>query len=220
MHRPRLGTVVALLALFIALGGTAVAANHYLITSTSQIKPSVLKTLKGAQGAPGASGKTGPSGPPGSSGSPGTGGSAGATGPAGPAGPAGPTGPAGVKGQAGSGGTLSPLTEVEGPEAEGEEDEGLYVAVSEAKCGAGESAVSGGSLEAFGEVVGSRKIADTWTVVALSEGPNFVRAYADCAREGEGVSAAVTSPAVIAAKVAHMKAQLAAELKKERAKRR
>ncbi len=220
MHRPRLGTVVALVALFVALGGTAVAANHYLITSTSQIKPSVLKTLKGAQGAPGASGKAGPSGAPGASGSPGPGGPGGSTGPGGATGPAGPTGPAGVKGLTGSGGTLSALTEVEGPKVEGEEEEEIFVAVSEAKCGAGESAVSGGSLEAFGEVVGSRKLGDTWTVVALSEGPNVVQAYADCAREGEGVSAALTSPAVIAAKIAQVKSQLVAEFKKGRTRRR
>ena len=37
--------VVALLALGIALGGTAVAASRYVITSTSQIKPSVLSSL-------------------------------------------------------------------------------------------------------------------------------------------------------------------------------
>jgi len=82
MHRPRLGTVVALVALFVALGGTAVAANHYLISSTSQIKPSVLKALKGAAGAPGAKGATGPAGSPGPAGSSGSGGPAGPTGPA------------------------------------------------------------------------------------------------------------------------------------------
>ena len=93
MHRPRLGTVVALVALFVALGGTAVAANHYLITSTSQIKPSVLKTLKRGSGVPGASGnaelpdpldlrvRRGPAGLPGPPGPPGLPGRPGRPGP-------------------------------------------------------------------------------------------------------------------------------------------
>lgn len=41
--------VIALLALFVSLAGTGIAATHYLITSTKQIKPSVLKQLKGAR---------------------------------------------------------------------------------------------------------------------------------------------------------------------------
>ena len=55
---PRLSpaSALALAALFFALGGgAAVAANHYLITSTKQIKPSVLKQLKGARGPAGPS---------------------------------------------------------------------------------------------------------------------------------------------------------------------
>jgi hypothetical protein len=72
LHKPSPTGVIALLALFLALGGTAIAAHHYLITSTSQIKPSVLKKLKG---------NTGPAGP------------AGAIGPAGASGPQGPAGP-------------------------------------------------------------------------------------------------------------------------------
>jgi hypothetical protein len=81
----RTATIVAWLALFIALaGGTAYAAHklHYLITSTTQIKPGVLAKLKGS----GPTGRTGP---------------AGATGPSGATGPNGATGPSGATGPAG-----------------------------------------------------------------------------------------------------------------------
>lgn len=74
--RPRLtySNVVATLALFFALTGGAIAARHYLINSTSQINPKVLKTLRGATGATGkeglagkngTDGKEGPKGEPG-----------------------------------------------------------------------------------------------------------------------------------------------------------
>jgi len=42
--------VVATMALVFAMSGTALAGKHYLINSTSQIKPSVLKTLKASTG--------------------------------------------------------------------------------------------------------------------------------------------------------------------------
>lgn len=42
--------VVATFALLFAMGGSAVAANHYLIHSTKQIAPKVLKKLKGPAG--------------------------------------------------------------------------------------------------------------------------------------------------------------------------
>lgn len=66
--------VAATLALVFSMTGGAMAANHYLISSTKQIKPSILKKLKGNAGAKGA---TGPQG------------AQGAQGGAGPAGPAG-----------------------------------------------------------------------------------------------------------------------------------
>jgi hypothetical protein len=49
LSKPSPALVIACLALFVALGGTAIATSRYMITSTSQIKPSVL----GAIGAPG-----------------------------------------------------------------------------------------------------------------------------------------------------------------------
>ena len=56
---PSPAMAVALLALFVALGGSAVAATHYLINSTGQINPKVLKKLRGNEGAAGPQGLTG-----------------------------------------------------------------------------------------------------------------------------------------------------------------
>jgi hypothetical protein len=55
--------VVATLALVFAMGGSAVAAKHYLVNSTKQINPKVLKKLKGHNGQNGKTGPTGPAGP-------------------------------------------------------------------------------------------------------------------------------------------------------------
>ena len=46
MRRPSLSTPIAIVALIVALSGTALAASRYIITSTSQIKPSVLRELR------------------------------------------------------------------------------------------------------------------------------------------------------------------------------
>jgi hypothetical protein len=94
--------VTATLALVFAMSGGALAANHYLIESTKQIKPSVLKKLKGARGAKGANGTVG------------------TIGPAGAAGAAGKEGPQGKEGKTGK----------EGPE--GESATKLWAAVNEA----------------------------------------------------------------------------------------
>jgi hypothetical protein len=73
--------VTATLALVFAMSGGALAMSHYVIEKTSQIKPSVIKKLKGHNGATGPKGAGGPAGPQGTGG---------------PAGPAGSTGPAGA----------------------------------------------------------------------------------------------------------------------------
>ncbi len=79
-------TVIASLALVFAMTGGAYAASKYLITSTKQISPKVVKALKGANGKNGANGANG------------------ATGPAGPTGGTGPQGPQGNPGNNGSNG--------------------------------------------------------------------------------------------------------------------
>ena len=70
--------IVATLALLFAMSGGALAAKHYLINSTKQINPKVLKKLK----VPGKTGATGPRGV-GAAGPPGATGAEGAKGPAG-----------------------------------------------------------------------------------------------------------------------------------------
>src|SRR6202051_1095107 len=70
--------VTATFALLFAMSGGALAAKHYLINSTKQINPKVLKKLK----VPGRTGAPGPRGV-------GTAGAQGAPGPEGPKGPVG-----------------------------------------------------------------------------------------------------------------------------------
>ncbi len=79
--------VTATLAVFFAMSGGAYAASHYLLTSTKQIKPSVLAQLRGKSGPAGANGANG------------------AAGPAGPQGPAGARGENGANGSNGTNGT-------------------------------------------------------------------------------------------------------------------
>jgi hypothetical protein len=70
--------VAATLALVFAMSGGALAAKHYLINSTRQINPKVLRKLKGARG------KTGATGAQGKQGGQGAAGTTGAQGPTGP----------------------------------------------------------------------------------------------------------------------------------------
>jgi len=88
--------VVATLALVFAMSGGAYAASKFLITSTKQIKPSVLAQLKGKAGANGVAGAQGPAGPVGP---------AGGVGPVGPGGAPGTNGEPGTEGKAGKNGT-------------------------------------------------------------------------------------------------------------------
>jgi hypothetical protein len=79
--RTSYANVAATLALVLAIGGgTAVAASSYLITSTHQIKPSVLKSLRGPRGFRGFKGANGTNGANGANGAKGSTGATGATG--------------------------------------------------------------------------------------------------------------------------------------------
>lgn len=78
--------VAMTLALVFAMSGGAYAAKKYLITSTKQISPTVLKALAGKTGPAGKNGAPGPQGPGGEKGAAGTNGTNGSPGEKGAAG--------------------------------------------------------------------------------------------------------------------------------------
>lgn len=206
-RKPSPAMVIATLALFFALAGTAVATSHYLITSTSQIKPSVLKKLRRS----GPKGATGP---------------AGATGAAGAAGAQGPAGPAGAKGEKGERGEGLPASEleltsyVEGA-VEYEIDPGEFVGGALAECPPGEGVVSGssewepgtsGKMTSWGD---EPVDGNAWGVYAYATEYDaaFLYAQAYCAKEGGAVKPAAArpaSPAELHAFIAHVEARRAA----------
>jgi Collagen triple helix repeat (20 copies) len=117
LRRFTYANVAATLAVVFAMSGGAYAAGHYLITSTKQISPKVLKTLKGASAHNGAAGAQGPTGPGGPVGPAGPGGAQGPQGPKGEDGALGPKGEKGVQGEKGTTGfteTVPPGKTLEG----------------------------------------------------------------------------------------------------------
>jgi Collagen triple helix repeat (20 copies) len=188
LRKPSPGVAIAVVALFFALGGSAIAAKHYLITSTKQIKPSVLKSLKGKAGA---KGLTGPAGLPGATGAIGKEGAPGKEGKEGKVGPPGPV-------------NLSKLEKVEGAFGEPVFVFFFDIAISVAECPPGSHAISGG-----GEVARNDKVTSVineaveeegkltgWEVLAFySELVGGVKATAYCAKEGGAVQASRLSPA-------------------------
>jgi Collagen triple helix repeat (20 copies) len=183
LRKPSPGTVIAVVALFFALAGSAIAAHHYLITSTKQIKPSVLKALKGNRGL---AGSVGPAGLKGETGAKGEIGAKGETGPPGPT-------------------TLSKLTEVRSAFAKTTEFEpGEFAAFAVAECPLGSHAVSGGSFIEGEEVFESYNEREpeflgggaAWGVfVYFNKLEGGAGAIAYCAKEGSAVQASPLSPA-------------------------
>jgi hypothetical protein len=173
-RRPSAGVVIAGLALFFALGGSAVAARHYLITSASQIKPSVLKALHGAAGPVGPAGPVGAAGP------------AGAVGPAGPAGAQGATGPS----------NLSTLKIVAGESKSVPKE---TVEASIATCPSGSHAVSGGGYNGAAFIAASEMESShqSWFIVVANETEisTHLQAVVYCAGAGQAVAASVSKAA-------------------------
>ena len=208
-RRPSLSTVIASLALFFALGGSAIAAQHYIITSSSQIKPSVLAKLKGNTGATGATGAQGPAGPAGAQGPTGLAGSTGPQGPAGPVGSRGPMGPIGAPGERGAEGPmgqrgpegpiggssdLSALTIVNG---ESESIPKETVGGSIATCPAGSDVVSGGGYTGLANVADSEMSSNhqSWILIVVNETliSTHLEAVAYCAVAGQAIAASMPS---------------------------
>jgi hypothetical protein len=168
--------VAATLALVLSMSGGALAASHYLINSTKQISPKVLKKLKGNVGPAGLQGKEGPQGKEGVTGKEGKEGKQGIPGPV----------------------NLAKLEKVAGPFEAPVFVLFFDIASSHAECAKGSHAISGGfevtehqivtaliseASESEGKLTG-------WTVTGLfKELKGGVKAVAYCAKEGNAVQA-------------------------------
>lgn len=171
MKRPSPSMVVSLIALVFSMTGTGLAASRYVISSTSQIKPSVLHKLEkpalaATPAQPGPQGERGPEGKAGATG---------LTGSQGPGGESvrGPKGEPGERGEVGeTGGLFLRVTQHESAPYEiapGEHrTEGLEV-----RCPEGQVPVSGAYevSEPTVRVYSSRPASNTgWEVSAINEG--------------------------------------------------
>jgi hypothetical protein len=151
--------VAATVALVFSMSGAAVAARHFLITSTRQLSPAVRRALRsrdGRRGPPGPSGPTGPRGPQGNHGAPGLPGMEGPRGPQGVTGPGGSGSSGGAGG--GGGGPTQSFTASLSPSSFGQEEdavlfringevEGRFVCIN-GEFGRGLS-VNGGGIQVF-----------------------------------------------------------------------
>jgi hypothetical protein len=138
--------IAATLAVLFAMTGGALAASKYVITSTKQIKPSVLAQIKGKSGASGkngAAGAQGLQGPAGLSGAQGGRGENGANGSNGSNGADGKVGATGLRGATGATGATGPTGQT-----------GFTETLPSGKSETGAWAVNGYNLPEGAEVVG------------------------------------------------------------------
>jgi hypothetical protein len=160
---------VALVALFLALAGTGMAASRYIINSKGQINPKVVRELRGQNGR---NGNPGPQGP------------------AGPQGPGGPQGPAGPVNLGSIVRTAQGPTRYAGP---GEAVTSLAV------CPSGYNVISGGytSVGVPNEVfIDTWNTSNSWaaSISFTGTGTAHVTAQAFCAPAGQAVAASVRHP--------------------------
>jgi len=194
--------VVAVVACVFAASGVGVAAS-----TDSSPHAAAAKSTQGPRG------KTGKTGKPGKTGAPGANGAAGPTGPAGPAGAPGPAGPAG---------SVGAVTSVAGPTTTllGYAAGAGSVGISDARCPAGQTAISGGN--SYIPSVGTTPLAVTfavsrrdadgggWSVIAINQdsaAANF-HALAYCA----GVPSAGTASRTVRRQQADVAAQNRADV--------
>ncbi len=188
----RTSLVIACVALFFSITGGALAVGHYLITSTHQIKPSVLRQLKGGRGRQGARGPQGPKGVQGPQGAPG---------------PQGVTGPAGPV-------TLGNITQVTGSTVSIPSGQ---IEAAGAACPTGDDVVTGGgvvSTSAGNGLAGSEAAqSDGWVVAAGNTGGSAgsIMAFAYCAPAGDAIAARA---GITRAVVQHTEATLLARLRR------
>jgi hypothetical protein len=193
LRRPSAPIVLSSIALFFSVTGAGLAADHYLITSIHQIKPSVVAQLAGATGPAGQAGSQGQAGARGEQGPSGLRGVTGAEGATGPAGSIGDTGPQGPAG----GFDLADIHYISAPDVSlgGGTDQTLSVS-----CDPGEYVVGGGlagptadnpnvisvTIQSSGPLhtwTGANPTPDSWWMVASASGPQphvEVQPYAIC----------------------------------------
>jgi hypothetical protein len=159
--RPSPAMVVAALALFVALAGTATATTYSLITS-AQIKNGTIQLADMSSTAKAAL--------------------RGQRGPAGPAGPAGAAGAAGAAGPAGANGGFDPnkVTYVTGPTVSVPPGQ---VATASAQCPAGTKPIAGGFFSNITRAGASWVSGSAWFVIVWNEWSISVdiNAFAVCA---------------------------------------
>ena len=174
MHLRHPATIIAALALFVALGGGSAWAGSHLFPGSRIMNHSIATRKLTKRAIKALRGRTGPMGPQGPAGTPGTPGGAqgpkgdtGATGPQGPKGDTGTTGPQGLKGDTGAAGPQGPKGDTGATGATGATGPKGATGATGATGAAGPQGPAGatGSIPAYGQ---TGTTISGWHVVSLT----------------------------------------------------